>query len=32
MQQVILSWEEEDQYAEEIVSRILKTIEVKTVI
>ncbi|WP_424498726.1 hypothetical protein [Robiginitalea sp.] len=32
MQQVILSWEEEDPYAEEIVARILKTIEVKTVI
>ncbi|MGB5654455.1 MAG: hypothetical protein WBM56_11550 [Robiginitalea sp.] len=32
MQQVVLSWEEEDPYAEEIVARILKTIEVKTVI
>lgn len=32
MQQVVISWEEEDRYAEEIVARILKTIEVKTVI
>jgi hypothetical protein len=32
MQQVVISWEEEDPYAEEIVARILKTIEVKTVI
>ena len=32
MQQVIISWEDGDDYAEEIVERILKTIEVKTVV
>lgn len=32
MQQVVISWAEEDRYAQEIVDRILKTIEVKTVI
>ena len=32
MQQVIISWEDGDQYAEEIVERILKTIEVKTIV
>jgi hypothetical protein len=32
MQQVIISWEDGDAYAEEIVERILKTIEVKTVV
>ena len=32
MQQVVISWEDGDAYAEEIVDRILKTIEVKTVI
>ncbi|MDM9631243.1 hypothetical protein [Robiginitalea aurantiaca] len=32
MQQVVISWEEDDLYAEEIVDRILNTIEVKTVI
>jgi hypothetical protein len=32
MQQVIISWEDGDAYAEEIVNRILKTIEVKTVV
>lgn len=32
MQQVVISWEDGDSYAEEIVNRILKTIEVKTVV
>ncbi len=32
MQQVVISWADEDRYAEEIVARILKTIEVRTVI
>ncbi|MCO5724427.1 hypothetical protein [Robiginitalea marina] len=32
LQQVFLSWEEGDSYAEEIVERILNTVEVKTVV
>jgi hypothetical protein len=32
LQQVFLSWEEGDTYAEEIVERILNTVEVKTVV
>lgn len=32
MQQVVLSWERGDDYAEKIVERILKTLEVKTIV
>ena len=32
MQQVVMSWERGDRYAEAIVERILKTLEVKTII
>lgn len=32
IQQVVISWEEGDPYAEEIVERILRTIEVKTIV
>ncbi len=32
LQQVVISWEDGDSYAEQIVERILKTIEVKTVV
>jgi len=32
MQQVIISWEDGDAYAEQIVERILETVEVKTVV
>jgi hypothetical protein len=30
LQQVVLSWEEGDSYAEEIVNRIINSIDVKT--
>ncbi|MCR9227292.1 MAG: BatD family protein [Flavobacteriaceae bacterium] len=30
IQQVVITWEEEDQYAEQIVNRILSTLDVKT--
>jgi hypothetical protein len=32
LQQVVISWEDGDLYAEQIVERILKTVEVKTVV
>ena len=32
LQQVVISWEDGDPYAEQIVERILKTVEVKTVV
>ncbi len=32
LQQVVLSWERGDAYAEQIVARILKTLEVKTIV